>query len=157
MLSFTHCTLSRSFTDSPLACLPFHCLFLSTCSHSLVLLPFHRHGAFSSMFNFNLPHSYSSIVSLSQAYCASPTRPYSFYLSLPFQHRHHIHHLRLGWLLIHRDVVLNLAPKLAWNPKPLLSALTRSSPSKIRRRHRRTTVPDVISDLFSLSLVSRLL
>src|SRR5258708_12057663 len=59
----------------------------------------------------------SSFVYLSQASCASPTRPYSFYLSPPFQRRHHIHHLRLGWLLIHRDVVLNLAPNLALESK----------------------------------------
>src|SRR5258707_15567685 len=59
----------------------------------------------------------SSFVYLSQASCASPTRPFSFYLSPPFQRRHHIHHLRLGWLLIHRDVVLNLAPNLALESK----------------------------------------
>src|SRR5258708_34389895 len=59
----------------------------------------------------------SSFVYLSQASCASPTRPYSFYLSPPFQRRHHIHHLRLAWLLIHRDVVLNLAPNLALESK----------------------------------------
>src|SRR5258708_24562832 len=65
MPSFTHCTFSLLLTDSPLACLLLHCLFLSPCSHRLVLLPLHRNGTLLSMFNFNLPHSYQLLFRIS--------------------------------------------------------------------------------------------
>src|SRR5258707_162016 len=62
---FTHCTLSLLLTDSPLVCLPLHCLFLSPCSHRLVLLPLYCNGMLSSMFNFNLLHSYQLLFHIS--------------------------------------------------------------------------------------------
>ncbi len=116
---FTHCTLSLLLTDSPLVCLPLHCLFLSPCSHRLVLLPLYCNGMLSSMFNFNLLHSYQLLfhISFPGILCKSHV-PILFlpFPSLPTSPPYPSPATR-GWLLIHCDVVLNLAPKLALESK----------------------------------------